>query len=292
MGVIADKYRTFRAWQRRPYTVAPLSTEEHDCPTCATHYQGNYCPRCGQSSRIGRYSFKKAFLLFIDVWGIGNRGMFRSLRDLILRPGYMIRDYLGGMQMAYFPPFKMLFLLTTVSILVNVYGINIRGEVTTRSQSREEVSLELELQQQQETDPAGKDFTEKFGNAVLWYLDKAEQYPSAVTLGYVVVVTLFFYLFFRKSKVMSVLTFPEFLIAMVFTANMLSIYEILTQLLCLKSDTVNLLLPLTAAIPLKQLSGFSWLRTLLSMLTAVFLLAFTATAAMVAYGIIVIGLGQ
>ena len=108
---LKQKYRRFREWQKRPYQVKPLSAEEHDCATCGTHYQGNYCPRCGQSSSIGRYSFKNALLLFLDVWGLGNRGMFRSLRDLLLRPGYMIRDYLQGMQMAYFPPFKMFFLL-------------------------------------------------------------------------------------------------------------------------------------------------------------------------------------
>ncbi len=47
-------------------------------------------PPCGQSARIGRYSFRKAALLFLDVWGLGNRGLFRTLRDLLLRPGYMI----------------------------------------------------------------------------------------------------------------------------------------------------------------------------------------------------------
>jgi hypothetical protein len=49
---------------------------------------------CVQSARIGRYSFKNALLLFLDVWGMGNRGMFRTLRDLILRHGYLIRDYI------------------------------------------------------------------------------------------------------------------------------------------------------------------------------------------------------
>ena len=110
--------RAFRIWQRKPHEVAPLSTESHDCCSCGTTFTGNYCPRCGQSARIGRFSFKKALLLFIDVWGLGNRSMFRSLRDLILRPGYMIRDYIGGKQSAYFPPFKMFFLLTALSLLV------------------------------------------------------------------------------------------------------------------------------------------------------------------------------
>ena len=118
---IKDRYKRFLEWKLQPHQVAPLSEEAHECPTCGTNYQGNYCPRCGQSARIGRYSLKKALLLFLDVWGMGNRGMFRTLRDLLLRPGYMIRDYLHGMQMAYFPPFKMFFLLA------NRYGSKRQG---------------------------------------------------------------------------------------------------------------------------------------------------------------------
>ena len=97
---IKEKYRQFSTWQKQPYQVKPLSAKEHVCTTCETHFQGNYCPRCGQSSKLGRYSFKNAFLLFLDVWGLGNRGMFRTLRDLILRPGYMAYDYLKSMMMA------------------------------------------------------------------------------------------------------------------------------------------------------------------------------------------------
>ena len=123
---VKDRYRRFGEWKLQPHQVAPLSEEEHECATCGTRFEGNYCPRCGQSAKIGRYSFKKALLLFLDVWGVGNRGMFRSIRDLILRPGYMIRDYLRGMQMAYFPPFKMFFLLIALSLVVDS-GLNIQG---------------------------------------------------------------------------------------------------------------------------------------------------------------------
>ena len=127
MSGIVEKWNAFCEWQQRPYQVAQKSEEHHCCRTCGEEFQGNYCPRCGQSSKIGRYSFKDALLLFLDVWGMGNRGMFRTLRDLILRPGYMIRDYISGMQMAYFPPFKLFFLLTALTLLVDS-GVNLKGE--------------------------------------------------------------------------------------------------------------------------------------------------------------------
>ena len=125
MNNLQDRYKRYKEWKLQPHQVAPLSEEQHECATCGTRYDGNYCPRCGQSAKIGRYSFKNAFLLFLDVWGLGNRGMFRSIRDLILRPGYMIRDYLRGMQMAYFPPFKLFFLLLALWLVVDS-GLNIQ----------------------------------------------------------------------------------------------------------------------------------------------------------------------
>ena len=133
---IKEKLAAFRQWQHTPHEVAPASDVERECATCHTRYVGNFCPRCGQSARIGRFSFKSALLLYIDVWGLGNRGMFRTIRDLMLRPGYMIRDYLSGMQMAYFPPFKMFFLLATLSFLISS-GMNIKLQNTL---SRDEAS--------------------------------------------------------------------------------------------------------------------------------------------------------
>lgn len=127
MSNIAEKWKKFCEWQQRPYQLAPMSEEHHRCFTCGQEYQGNFCPHCGQSARIGRYSFKDALLLFFNVWGMGNRSMFRTLRDLILRPGYMIRDYISGMQMDYHPPFKLLFFLTALLLVVDS-GFNLKGE--------------------------------------------------------------------------------------------------------------------------------------------------------------------
>lgn len=140
MSTIVEKWKEYREWQQRPSRVPQMTEGHHRCHTCGLEYQGNYCPCCGQSARIGRYSFKKAFLLFLDVWGVGNRGMFRTLRDLILRPGYMIRDYISGMQMAYFPPFKLLFLLVALNLIV-MSGFNLAGKSIEEETEDKEVVI-------------------------------------------------------------------------------------------------------------------------------------------------------
>ena len=160
--------RAFRIWQRRPHEVAPLSEATHECASCATVFQGNYCPRCGQSAQIGRFSFKKAFKLFLDVWGIGNRSMTRTIRDLLLRPGYMIRDYLKGMQSAYFPPFKMFFLLAALSLLVQ-HGFSLKddrqqesAEVTSAIFEDDDDQKSLSKEEQEAKDEAKMAFTVYF----------------------------------------------------------------------------------------------------------------------------------
>lgn len=61
MKNLHKRYKRFEEWEKQPHQVAPLSEDE--CATCGTSYEGNYCPRCGQSAKIGRYSFKNLLYL-------------------------------------------------------------------------------------------------------------------------------------------------------------------------------------------------------------------------------------
>lgn len=252
---LSEKWRTFRQWQQKPYEVAPLSEVHHKCATCGTEYQGNYCPRCGQSSKIGRYSFKNAFLLFLDVWGLGNRGMFRTLRDLILRPGYMIRDYLSGMQMAYFPPFKLFFLLTALSLVIEG-GINLKGKNyfeearVMMNNYLEETKTEAVTAEEKEADKTIREYSNKF-------LTYQQRFPNISTLAFLVIMSGFLYIFFRRSPAIPGLRYSEFLVSQVYITDMFSIYNIVLEFLCVNNNLnyITFLLPL---IPLKQMSGFPW----------------------------------
>ena len=274
MEALKKKYRQFRDWQQRPYRVAPLKEESHECATCGTHFEGNYCPRCGMSSTLGRYSAKKAFLLFLDVWGLGNRGMFRSIRDLVLRPGYMIRDYLRGMQMAYFPPFKMFFLLTALSLLV-ASGLNIKGEdrfdTVYRSFSQglnDSFSPEVEGQSSEVTQQVTEETTALTNKVYDWTL----KHMSLVSMVLLMLFSGPLFLLFRKSPAYPGIKFSEFFVAMVYTTNMLSVYSIVFNFLCL-SPTVEVAAYALSIVPLKQLSGYSYLRTALYTLIALIVFA-------------------
>lgn len=268
---LKEKIKQFREWQQQPYQVAPMSEETHQCATCGTQFQGNFCPRCGQSSKIGRYSFKNAFLLFLDVWGLGNRGMFRTIRDLILRPGYMIRDYLQGMQMAYFPPFQMFFLLIALSLLVGT-GVNIRMEDRLQA-AQEQFSGGLSDSHAKEQEETSERVEEK--KELLTKIDNLSDRVYDWTMKHLGLVSMLglllfsgpLYLFFRKSPAYPRIRFSEFFVAMVYSMNMVEFYSILSDFFCLSMVLEGCFLMLIV-IPIKQLSGYGYWRTLLNFFLA------------------------
>ncbi|MBQ8715438.1 MAG: DUF3667 domain-containing protein [Prevotella sp.] len=291
---IKEKYRLFREWQQQPYQVAPMSNESHQCATCGTHYEGNYCPRCGQSALVGHYSFKKAFLLFLDVWGLGNRSMFRTLRDLLLRPGYMIRDYLQGMQMAYFPPFKMFFLLIALSLLVAT-GFNIRMEnrleksqelflaglddafaeqdsvntVDTSKLQKMSAAEKAKEQQREELNKKIEESSKQYSNKAY---DWTMRHISLVTMLFLLLLSVPLYFFFRKGPAYPNITYSEFFVAVVYSMNMVELVSIISNFLCL-TFYLDMFCYLLTVIPIKQLSGYGYLSTLFRFLLAMLLFA-------------------
>ena len=262
MSDLVEKWKAFCEWQRRPSRIPQMTEEHHRCCTCGQKYQGNYCPCCGQSARIGRYSFKNALLLFFDVWGMGNRGMFRTLRDLILRPGYLIRDYISGMQMAYFPPFKLLFLLTALLLIVDS-GVNLKGENNLSSYHETTVKTSNSIAKKDKQEETTR--KERWDRVSDWYTVKVREFkedkPAFFWLSLLFVLSLPLYLFFRKSPNIPDLRYSELLIALVYIWGMNDIYEIVLTFFCVYDDTVSEVAMLLCIIPLKQLSGFKWWRT-------------------------------
>lgn len=316
--------RAFRMWQRRPYEVAPLKNESHVCSSCKTEFTGNYCPRCGQAAEVGRFSFKKTLMLFLDVWAIGNRSMLRSLRDLMLRPGYMIRDYLSGMRSAYFPPFKMFFLLAAFSLVVE-YGFDLGlsddkkttpteqttavpadslkestakagqtaalpadslKEDSVRQPSKAERVADKLLEVGKKFEEASKDSKKMdtpIVNAMMYtikVMDKLwEKNPAVFALLMLMLFSLPLYLFLRHSPNVPDLRYSEFVVVLVYTANVYSIYSIIGDLL--GSVVIQLFAVFMIIVTLNQFSGYSKKR-LLGYITLTQIIVATVLIALIA----------
>ena len=275
-----EKLDRIKAWREQPRQVAPMSQEEHDCMNCHEHYIGRFCPRCGQAATTSRFSMKVAAENFAEAYGMGERGMFRTMRDLILRPGYMILDYLRGMRVSYFAPFKMFFLLFAISTLVT-HGLNIKGErfhddseSVSATQKFDEAladdeSVTAEMDELEINGEAVKvsDRTKAVFHIIFDRIERFEKrFPSINMLIVLMILSGFLFLFFRRSPNIPDLRYSEFFMALLYTANMYTIYSIVFDFFCLsKLSSSAIFLTL---IPLKQMSGYSWWRTALKAIGA------------------------
>ena len=307
MEPLKEKYERFKEWQVKPHEVAPLTADLHECATCGTQFHGNFCPRCGQKSTIGRYSFKTAFLLFLDVWGLGNRGMFRTIRDLLLRPGYMIRDYLNGMQMAYFPPFKMFFLVIALFVLVNS-GLNIKMQpiedtnVEIANDFNESVKIGNDEKAEAKTlkeigindtislngkpvaiskdENSGKilinqkvidlNIYEYFKKVINWVKDNKTVSEFLIIL----VLSVPMYYLFRHNNKIPDIRYSEFFVSMVYITNLMTIILIIGYFLLPGNGLANITATIFSIIALKQLYGYSYKMTLLKVILSFMLLFF------------------
>jgi len=90
------------------------------CKNCGNQVSRNYCSQCGQSSRISRINLPN-FLeeLSVSIFQI-NRGFFFTIKELTIRPGNTIREFLAGKRRSHIRPITFLISLSTLYFLAGV----------------------------------------------------------------------------------------------------------------------------------------------------------------------------
>lgn len=130
--LLPDRVKAFIAPWWMPYSVRlrafhiklirgresqPVDDRISTCLNCGTTYTGNFCHRCGQSRTTARYRLSNALRNITGGFFNIDSGFGRTLFELLYRPGYMIRDFIGGKRAEYFRPFQTLFVLAALYIM-------------------------------------------------------------------------------------------------------------------------------------------------------------------------------
>ena len=90
------------------------------CKNCKTEYTGYYCPGCGQKLITERYSLQDGASHIVAMILNFDRGLWPTIYNLVRNPGKVIRDYLNGITVPYFHPFRFLFLMVTINVLLMI----------------------------------------------------------------------------------------------------------------------------------------------------------------------------
>lgn len=118
---LIERYHRFRQWQEKPFDYKLNSGEIHHCNNCGNDFTGNFCPICSQRAGLGDIGWDSVRQSVLDVWGLGSRSLINTIAQLLLRPGYLVSDYINGKRQVSYPPVKMLFIVALVYSLLNYW---------------------------------------------------------------------------------------------------------------------------------------------------------------------------
>ncbi len=117
-------------WFNRKKENQDKLPQDVTCKNCHTHFDGNYCPVCGQGVNDLDRPFGFIFINFVgDMFAFDSR-FFRTLKDLLFKPGYLTKQFFDGKRIRYATPTRLFILSSFILFfLLQVYSNQILNRV-------------------------------------------------------------------------------------------------------------------------------------------------------------------
>ncbi|HQY20254.1 MAG TPA: DUF3667 domain-containing protein [Ignavibacteria bacterium] len=100
-----------------------------ECKNCGNDFTGKFCNECGQKNVDGRITIREILHNFIHSFTHIDSGIFFLIKELFIRPGAVVREYLSGKRKKYFNPFQFLIIAIAIAAFLAVkftlFGPNI-----------------------------------------------------------------------------------------------------------------------------------------------------------------------
>ncbi len=164
------------------------------CKNCGNQFEGKFCNVCGQKASTYRITWKEVWHHLPHAILHLNEEFLYTVKELTVRPGDMIREYLEGKRKPHFNPFLM---LTLLAGLCSYLYVHFHFQTILAS-----VSLD-KLEEQ---------------NALL-----AHKYFAVRTIIFCLICSVGDYLFFYEKKY----TLPEMVIANTFMFSEVTVFQLL-----------------------------------------------------------------
>jgi len=96
-----------------------MNKSQH-CKNCDNILKGKYCSKCGQKD-VQILKLNQVIIDFFDeVLNFDSR-LFRTLKYLILKPGFLTKEYWNGKRMKYISPFRLIILTSFIYFIILPY---------------------------------------------------------------------------------------------------------------------------------------------------------------------------
>lgn len=115
-----------------------MDIPELTCANCNHSFQGQFCNNCGQKRLEQRWTVKRLIQSMFAVLISVERGYFYTIKEMAIRPGEVVRDYLNGKTIPYTNPFRYAVLGVAISAFIflglKLWEIQTEGVIATYRQ--------------------------------------------------------------------------------------------------------------------------------------------------------------
>ena len=93
------------------------------CKNCGAEISGNFCSNCGQKKFVDKDKTLRGFLLnFLSEFFNFDSRFFRSIKYLLISPGFLTFEFMQGRIEKYVHPIKLYLFISLVVFLVDSYS--------------------------------------------------------------------------------------------------------------------------------------------------------------------------
>lgn len=164
-----------------------------------------YCPGCGQRAITRRLQMREILTDFWTQLTDIDKGLFTLLRDLVVRPGHVAREYIGGKRKKHFGPLNFYLIVGTMLILsMNVTEwIHAKYAPTISTSSSNDTA-----QDSKQASPPAKDQSDGNKSSSRGAKTAARrqaathfwtQYSDLVSITAAPLLCIFFWIFYRRA---------------------------------------------------------------------------------------------
>jgi len=167
------------------------------CQNCDHEYAGRYCSQCGQRADTHRINWHYIWHeIPHSVWHYDS-GILFTLRELVTRPGYTIRDFLNGKRVKHYRPLALLLILGAILVFAS-HSLN----VSFIEQGQEVIGTPANASNRVKT----------FQQDLNQFIEKNQ---TIISIAMIPLYAFWFWLLFRRRGY----NYPEMLVTQTFITN-------------------------------------------------------------------------
>jgi hypothetical protein len=87
------------------------------CKNCTANFEGKFCPQCGQSATVHRYTLRHILHEFFHAFTHADKSIFALIKKILIAPGYLATDLFAGKRKKYFSLFTAFLIIATIAAL-------------------------------------------------------------------------------------------------------------------------------------------------------------------------------